>query len=133
MLQDPEVARWNPAPAVVDARTAREWCARNADWSDGTHATWHAIDHPTGRLVAACQVAGIVAGWSFAGLGLARIQLEHAVANVGSCRVASRAGFVLEGTLRSASRDGLDERHDDHVHGRLATDPVVSPPVAYRH
>jgi RimJ/RimL family protein N-acetyltransferase len=69
------------------------------------------------------EVVGIVTRWAFAELGLARIQLEHAVANIGSCRVASNAGFALEGTLRSASRDGLGGRHDDHVHGRLATDP----------
>jgi RimJ/RimL family protein N-acetyltransferase len=43
MLQDPEVVLWNPAPAVVDAETARAWCARGADWSDGTHATWQAV------------------------------------------------------------------------------------------
>jgi RimJ/RimL family protein N-acetyltransferase len=156
MLADPEVVRWNPAPGVIDIRTARAWCARGADWSDGTHATWHAVDRSTGRLAANCSVFAIdrehatakigyrvapwlrrrgvgsevvatVAGWSFAGLGLFRIQLEHAVPNVGSCRVASNAGFVLEGVLRSASRDGLGARHDDHVHGRLATDPVPGP------
>jgi RimJ/RimL family protein N-acetyltransferase len=153
MLRDPDVVRWNPAPAVVDVQTARAWCARGADWSDGTHATWHAVDRSTGRLVANCsifaidrdhatakigyrvvpwqrrrgvgsEVVAVVTRWSFAELGLVRIQLEHAVANVGSCRVAAKAGFVLEGVLRSASRDGLGTRHDDHVHGRLATDPM---------
>jgi len=153
MLRDPEVVRWNPVPAVVDIETARAWCARGADWSDGTHATWHAVDWSTHRLVANCsifaidrdhaiamigywvapwqrrrgvgsEVVAIVTRWSFAELGLVRVQLEHAVANVGSCRVASKAGFVLEGILRSASRDGLGMRHDDHVHGRLTTDPV---------
>lgn len=152
MLHDPEVVRWNPALAVVDVETARAWCARGADWSDGTHATWHAVDRSTHRLVANCsifavdrdhatakigyrvapwqrrrgigsEVVGIVTRWAFAELGLARIQLEHAVANVGSCRVASHAGFVLEGILRSASLDYLGIRHDDHVHGRLPTDP----------
>lgn len=153
MLQDPEVVHWNPAPAVVDVQTARAWCARGADWSDGTHATWHAVDRSTGRLVANCtifaidrdhatakigyrvapwqrrrgiggEVVEVVTRWAFTGLGLARVQLEHAVANVGSCRVAVNAGFVYEGLLRSASRDGLGKRHDDHVHGRLATDPL---------
>ncbi len=153
MLQDPEVMRWNPAPTVVDAETARAWCARGADWSDGTHATWHAVDRSTQQLAANCSifaidrdhatakigyrvapwarrrgvgsaVVDIVTRWAFTELGLARVQLEHAVANTGSCGVALRAGFLLEGVLRSASCDGLGGRHDNHVHGRLATDPV---------
>lgn len=151
MLQDPDVRRWNPAPDVVDVQTARAWCARGADWTDGSHATWHAVDRLTHRLVANCSIFAIdrdhatakigyrvvpsqrrrgagsevveaVARWALAELSLARIQLEHAVGNVGSCRVAANAGFLLEGTLRSASRDGLGIRHDDHVHGRLAAD-----------
>jgi len=155
MLRDPDVVRWNPAPGVVDIESARAWCLRGADWSGGTHATWHAADRSTNRLVANCSIFEIdrehatakigyrvapwqrrrgvgsevvqtVTRWSFTELGLARIQLEHAVENVGSCRVASIAGFRLEGTLRSASRDSLGLRHDDHVHGRLATDPYVA-------
>jgi RimJ/RimL family protein N-acetyltransferase len=153
MLQDPEVVRWNPATAVVDLETARAWCARGADWSDGTHATWHAVDRSTLRLVANCtifaidrdqaaaqigyrvapwqrrrgigsEVVDVLTRWAFSELRLARVQLQHALANVGSCHVAANAGFVLEGTLRSASVDGLGNRHDNHVHGRLATDPA---------
>jgi RimJ/RimL family protein N-acetyltransferase len=75
-------------------------------------------------------VVAAVARWSLAELRLVRLQLEHAVANVGSCKVASNAGFVLEGILRSASRDSAGVRHDDHVHGRLATDPVPGPVAA---
>jgi hypothetical protein len=52
------------------------------------------------------EVVAIITRWAFAELGLARVQLEHAVANVGSWRVAGNAGFGLEGTLRSASQDG---------------------------
>jgi RimJ/RimL family protein N-acetyltransferase len=153
MLRDPDVIQWNPATSVVDLDSARAWCLGNADWSDGTHATWHAADCVTGRLVANCSIFAIdhqhatakigyrvvpwqrrrgvgsevvraVAEWSFAELGLARIQLEHAVANVASCRVAAKAGFEPEGTLRSAYLDSRGVRHDDHVHGRLATDPA---------
>jgi RimJ/RimL family protein N-acetyltransferase len=152
MLTDPEVMRWNPAGGVVDLESARAWCLRGADWTDGAHATWHAVDRSTGRLVANCSVFAIdrehstakigyrvapwhrrrgtgteavkaVASWSFAELGLVRLQLEHAVENVGSCRVASGAGFALEGTLRSAYLDSDGVRHDEHVHGRLA-DPA---------
>jgi RimJ/RimL family protein N-acetyltransferase len=56
MLGDPEVVRWNPAGAVADVESARPWCARGADWSSGTHATWHASDRWSGRLVANCSV-----------------------------------------------------------------------------
>jgi RimJ/RimL family protein N-acetyltransferase len=63
-------------------------------------------------------ITASLARWTFADLGLARIQLEHAVANTGSCRVATKAGFGLEGTLRSAYLDSLGVRHDEQVHGR---------------
>ena len=49
MLQDAEVVPWKPAPAVVDIETALAWSARGADWSDGTHATWHAVDRVSHR------------------------------------------------------------------------------------
>lgn len=151
MLQDADVRRWNPAPLVVDLETAREWCARGADWGGDAHATWHALDRETGRLVATCSVFSIdrthavarigyrvapwarrrgvgrevvdrVARWSFTELGLARLQLDHAVPYIASCRLATAAGFALEGTLLSASLDGFGQRHDDHVHGRLAVE-----------
>lgn len=152
LLRDPETARWNPAPSVVDLESAQRWCASGADW-DGTHATWHAVDPGSGRLVAnvsvfafdvehatakvgyrvapswrgqgfASEALTAVCDWAFDAVPLQRIQLEHCVPNVASCRVAERSGFVLEGTLRSAYRDGQGVRHDDHVHGRLVTDPA---------
>ena len=33
------------------SRSAAAWCRDGADWSDGTHATWHAVDPATGRMV----------------------------------------------------------------------------------
>jgi RimJ/RimL family protein N-acetyltransferase len=67
------------------------------------------------------------AGWAFAGreeggLGLHRLYLDHALVNVGSCRVAVKAGFALEGTMRGFFVDPGGERHDSHLHARLATD-----------
>ena len=43
--------RWNPAPTVVDLASARDWCERGADWSDGTHATFSVLDATSGRLL----------------------------------------------------------------------------------
>lgn len=153
LLRDPEVVRWNPAPSIVDLASARQWCERGADWGDGSHATWHAVDPHDGHLVANVSVFAIdpehatakvgyrvmperrgqglgseallaVSEWAFGALSLARIQLEHVVTNVGSCRVAERSGYRLEGTLRSAYLDPTGARHDEHVHGRLAADQL---------
>jgi RimJ/RimL family protein N-acetyltransferase len=64
-----------------------------------------------------------VTQWAFTERGLARVQLEHAVPNLASCKVAVAAGFVLEGTTRSAYAVPGQGREDCHIHGRLATDP----------
>ncbi len=162
LCTDPDVARWNAVPDVLDLQTAAAWCRRGGDWSDGRHATWHAIDRTSGRLLANCSLYAIdaddatarigyrvapwardrgvgrivvdaVTRWGFAERSLARVQLEHCVDNVASCRVAMAAGFVLEGLLRSSYVDASGNRHDDHVHGRLVTDPApelaVRPPM----
>ena len=155
LLQDPEVARWNPGPPEVDRDAALGWCRGGADWSNGDHATWHGVDPMTGRLIVNISLFSIdpehssakvgyrvvpwrrkqglaregliaVTAWAFSELRLERVQLEHAVANLGSCRVALGAGYRLEGTLRAAFRTPDGVRHDDHVHGRLSVDSFPS-------
>jgi RimJ/RimL family protein N-acetyltransferase len=158
LLNDPEVRRWNPARECPDLATAQAWCRDGADWSSGTHATWHAVDRQTMRMVGnvtlfafdpddgvakigyrvhpdargrgvARQMVDAVTRWGFASRDLMRVQLEHAVANPASCRVALAAGFALEGTLRSAyAVPGSAGREDCHVHGRLPADPGLEPP-----
>lgn len=81
-----------------------------------------------GRAVAA-RALDAAASWAFrpageGGLALHRISLDHALANEGSCRVALRAGFPVEGTMRESFIDPSGLRHDSHLHARLATDPV---------
>jgi RimJ/RimL family protein N-acetyltransferase len=68
-----------------------------------------------------------VSSWAFAaeergGLGVRRLQLLHAVGNTASCRVAQKAGFLHEGTLRGSFRYGDGAWHDEHIHARLFTD-----------
>jgi RimJ/RimL family protein N-acetyltransferase len=152
MLNDPAVLRWNKARDCPDLETAAAWLRDGADWSDGTHATWSALDRATGSLVGnvslfaidtddkvakigyrvhpdargrgvARQMVDAVTQWAFTERGLARVQLEHAVPNLASCKVAVAAGFVLEGTTRSAYAVPGQGREDCHIHGRLATDP----------
>jgi RimJ/RimL family protein N-acetyltransferase len=123
-----------------------------ADWSDGSHATFTVHDATTARLLgnvslwrvdlADQRTAAIgyrtapwargrgvatiavraVSGWAFGALGIERIELPHAVANPASCRVAEKAGFRLEGTMRAAFRAEDGTRHDEHLHARLAGD-----------
>jgi RimJ/RimL family protein N-acetyltransferase len=152
LLNDPDVKLWNPARECPDVETAAAWCRSGADWADGSHATWHAVDPATGRMVGnvslfaidtddrvakigyrvlpaargrgvARQMVDAVTRWAFESRGLMRVQLEHSVQNAASCRVAEAAGFVLEGTARSAyAVPGADEREDCHIHGRLPGD-----------
>jgi len=137
--------------ASAEAWCVRAGLWAGGSWETGDHATWHAValqddefaanvsvfevddDHRTAkvgyRVTAGCRGRGLgtealraVTDWAFANLNLARIQLEHALGNTASCTVAERAGYRLEGVLRSAYLDGAGVRHDEHVHGRLATD-----------
>ena len=153
-LRDPAVARWNPPDSPSpDLAVAADWVARRADWSGDEHASlaicaagtdellgsvslfridrvhdnaemgyWVAAG-ARGRGVAATAVRALT-DWSFTTLGLARVQLFHAVENPASCRVAEKAGYRLEGTARRSYRYGDGVLHDEHLHGRLATDPA---------
>jgi RimJ/RimL family protein N-acetyltransferase len=151
-LRDPDIALWNPsARRGMSARErARLWVAERAAWSD-EHCSWvvrdldgtvigqvslHQIDPVNGsgevgywltpagrgRGVATAALA-VAARFAFDVVELARVELFHAVENEASCRVAERAGFLLEGTARQSFVYGDGLRHDEHLHARLATDP----------
>ncbi len=161
LMNDPDVRRWNPTRDCPDLATAEQWCRDGADWSDGSHATWHAVLLETDRMIGnvslfaidaddlvakigyrvlpvargrgvARQMVDAVTRWAFEERGLMRVQLEHAVPNVASCRVAVAAGFVLEGTTRSAYAAPGGPREDCHIHGRLQGEPGLGRPRAGR-
>lgn len=129
------------------------YIGRRADWSTGLHASWgvfrdatdqevlgsvtlHRIDTAQSRAeigywttpgarstgVATCAVRTAV-DWGFEELGVFRLTLTHAAGNVASCRVAEKVGFLLEGTMRASFVYGDGQRHDEHLHGLLRTDP----------
>ena len=83
-----------------------------------------------GRRLAA-RALDAAARWAFAkdGLGLHRLSLDHALVNEGSCRVAARAGFRLEGIMRDYFVEPTGQRHDSHLHARLATDQPAGAPA----
>lgn len=59
--------------------------------------------------------------WALDDLGLHRLRLCHSVANPASCRVAAKAGYSFEGTMRSALLHS-DGWHDQHLHALVQGD-----------
>jgi RimJ/RimL family protein N-acetyltransferase len=151
---DPLIAAWNPRLPLSGLAAARRWVASRATgWASGGSCAWAVVDSTSGVLlgsmglrhidpidhgaVASYWTLGSARGrgvapaaltaatdWGFRQLGLHRVQLAHVLANVASCRVAGKAGFVLEATTRGSCllRDGFS---DEHLHARLTTDPPV--------
>jgi len=117
-----------------------------AEWTAETRACWAVTDHAGTRLgrMSLRTVLGLGTGevgywvlpaargaevapravraasaWALGDLGLHRIELVHSVANQASCRVAAKAGYELEGTMRSALLHA-DGWHDMHLHAKIA-------------
>jgi RimJ/RimL family protein N-acetyltransferase len=152
MFADREMKQWYSGPASLDEVRVEQWCRSSSDWSSGGHATWAiadakdrmvgnlslvAIDLESRTATIAYRVAREARGrgvatqavlaasrWAFTTLGLERIELEHAVANPASCRVAERCGYRFEGVKRGGYRADDGVRWDAHLHARLDTDPA---------
>ena len=149
-FDDPDIQRWH-VRRLDSVDEAREWVAMWATrWARETDASWAIVDRRDDRPVGqvglrsvslfdgiarvsywvlprargagvAVRAARAVTGWTFDVLGLHRLSLEHSTANPASCRVATKLGFALDGTLRG-SAPHTDGWHDMHVHSRLRTD-----------
>jgi RimJ/RimL family protein N-acetyltransferase len=150
---DPEIRHWHRR-SIASEDEARELIARwNHGWADETTACWAVlageradvagrvairdVDLEVGQgevgywVLPNARGSGIAARavweasrWALDGLGLHRLSLGHSVANTASCRVADKAGFLPEATLRSAllHRDGW---HDLHLHARIANQNIT--------
>lgn len=147
--QDSEIQRWHTRrPRSEDQ--VREWFDQYRQaWAQETGASWAVTrggGDVLGRLaigslnlddgVAGCAYwvlpaargAGVasralnaLAGWALGEAGFHRLHLDHSTRNAASCRVAVKAGFVLEGTKRSDAVHS-DGRHDMHLHARIRGD-----------
>ena len=144
---DPEIQRWHLL-RIDSLDEAEKWIADTwARWQTETVATWaiagsdrttvlgrlslyfHDLRNGIGEVtywvvpevrrgglasravVAACE-------WALGPVGMHRIDLAHSIDNPASCRVAEKAGFLVEGIRRSAllHQNGW---HDIHVHCRI--------------
>jgi len=143
---DPDIQRW--IPYSFDTTEAEQVIERwTSAWRNETGACWaiakrsdnsvfgrfafQTIDCIGGSaeiaywLLATARGHGyaplatsVISEWAFGNLGLHRLELIHSVHNVASCRVAARAGFELEGTMKSECLYD-DGWHDTHLHARV--------------
>jgi RimJ/RimL family protein N-acetyltransferase len=143
---DPGIRHWHRR-SIASEDEARELIERwNHGWDNETTACWAVlageraevagrvairdVDLELGQgevgywVLPAARGSGIAgravqqaSTWALDELGLHRLGLGHSVANTASCRVADKAGFRLEATLRSALLHP-DGWHDMHLHAR---------------
>ena len=148
--QDAAIRQWNLF-AVADHDDARRRIGRMRErWRAETGAVWalartggapigliglNDIDLAGGAaelvywLLPEARGAGLavtatrrLTHWALHDLGLHRVRLCHSTANPASCRVAEKAGFTFEGTMRGALLHA-DGWHDQHLHARVTGDP----------
>ena len=148
---EPAEMRWQHSGAPIDnADAALDWIlVREEAWRSGTGYVFAVTDadddvlgcigvtaidrrHDIGWVsywtVAAARGRGVasaaaiaISEWAFADLGLFRLELGHRTDNPASCKVATKAGYAVEGLERAKLRYG-DQRYDAEIHARLATD-----------
>ncbi|MEU4145360.1 GNAT family N-acetyltransferase [Streptomyces parvulus] len=149
-FQDPVMHQWHIRAAESEDEV-RGWIAEwRRGWARERNAQWAVVEETGGLLAgrvalrevvlgdgvaevaywttaaargkgAAARATRALAHWALDRIGFQRLELSHAVANGASCRVAEKAGFVLEGTKRSALLHP-DGWHDMHLHARVRGD-----------
>lgn len=127
--QDPEISRWTAVPREYTELDATEFIAtRETDRAAGREVSFAVVDHEdellgaiglsnfdwhdrkgeigywmareARRRGAGTRALRLLSRWAIEGLGLERVELMANPANEASQRLAARAGFTREGTLR---------------------------------
>jgi RimJ/RimL family protein N-acetyltransferase len=152
MLEDPAVQQYTMVPVPVPPGYEREWLERYEDGrKEGTREGFAIVDDDGAFLGLALAFAidregrelelgytvtpaargrgvgseglRLLTDWAERELDPLRIQLQISADNAGSKRVAERAGYVYEGTLRSLHfKAGM--RQDMEVWSRVRGDPA---------
>lgn len=149
MVDDPDIARYTPMPSPVPAEFGAAWLGRyDAARREGTREAFAIVDgadflgvavapliNTTAREIelgymvaawargrgAATTALRDLTQWAFEELDTARAYLRINVGNEASVKVARRAGYTLEGVLRSTwFKDDL--RVDTELWSRLPSD-----------
>ncbi|MFI5841217.1 GNAT family N-acetyltransferase [Catenuloplanes sp. NPDC051500] len=94
---------------------------RDTDWAAGSSEIGYGVRTDRRGRGHATEAAGAVARWALTAGGLRRIVLHARADNAASLRVAAKAGFHREGTLRLADWDG-ETAHDLAAFSMIATD-----------
>ena len=142
---EPEIARWiHQMPSPYGEQDARDYVlATQAGWREGTGGSFAIVDaasdEPVGSIAihvidggfgnvevgywAAAEARGrgfttralqLISRWAIEA-GAERVQLRADVHNTASLRVAEKAGFTREGTLRSAAYNQRQRRRIDYA------------------
>ncbi|GAA2583418.1 MULTISPECIES: GNAT family N-acetyltransferase [Streptomyces] len=149
-FQDPVMRQWH-ARAADSQEEVRGWIAEWQEaWEGERKPQWAVADAADDRLLGRIALRDVVlddgvaeiaywttakargqgvaaratrtlSRWALDEIGFQRLELLHAVANGASCRVATKAGFTVEGTKRSAVLHP-DGWHDMHLHARVRGD-----------
>ncbi|HWG27605.1 GNAT family N-acetyltransferase [Actinospica sp.] len=144
--QDDEIRRWHTRRPSSEAHVLEWFDEYRRDWATERGAHW-AITRGDGEVlgriatrgwnfddgiagvaywvvpaargagVATCAVQALTV-WAMEEVGFHRLYLDHSTRNHASCRVATKSGYLLEGTKRSAAVHD-DGRHDMHLHARI--------------
>ncbi len=114
--------------AITDAETGAVLGAVGVHWIDPEQKVadigyWAAPDARGQGIVT--RAVRLVAGWVLGELGFERLQLRADPLNEASCRVAERAGFTREGTLRSVRYNARQQRRIDFAMYSLLRDELV--------
>lgn len=145
--EDPDIHRWHcRSLSLADAQA---WVSREqARWREDLGSSWAVtrsgalcgrvgiggvqldegragvtywvLARARGQGVATQALAAVI-DWAFSTAGFHRLELDHSTSNEASCRVATKAGFAVEGTKRAEALH-LDGWHDMHAHAILAVD-----------
>ncbi len=111
------LARWSVVDVALDD-VVGQVALRSIDFQEGDAEVSYWVLPQARKSGIATDSVRAISRWSFEELGLHRLELHHSVFNAPSCRVAVKAGFVLEGTMQEKALHP-DGRHHMHLHARL--------------